>query len=153
MTKMLTARRRSRSSSPPSLRAKCPSAACPACTSPSNPPAASLGRCGTGARAVTARLVLGTVFETANGAAELDQQPVVGGHLTLSAARRLAGELRHGVALGRDPGAVEKDRERTAFAQVARDFIAEHKVRKSGRPPRGVDQVARVLGSPTRRVA
>src|SRR3954470_16442530 len=50
----------------------------------------------------TARLVLGTVFETAASQKEPDQEPVVGGHLSLGGARRLAGELRHGVALGRD---------------------------------------------------
>src|SRR5262249_20111162 len=84
-------------------------------------------------------------------------EPVLGGHLTLAAARVLATEARRQVALGRDPGAehlAEKERRRVVasekaaktFATAARQFIDEHRVPKKGRKPRNWHEVARILG-------
>src|SRR5262245_8027767 len=48
-----------------------------------------------------AKLILGSVFDADK--AELDAKPVIGGHLSLAAARRLVGELKHEIAIGKDP--------------------------------------------------
>jgi integrase len=106
----------------------------------------------------TAKLVLGsvnTIADKKNG--ESDVVPVIGGHLSLAAAHRLVGELRHQIAQGRDPAAAhkaEKARMKTGaaesadktFAVAARSFIDGHKVRKTGQRPRRWREIARVLG-------
>jgi hypothetical protein len=51
----------------------------------------------------SAKLVLGSVNATSD--AVRDPDPVIGGHLTLAGARRLAGLLRHTIAMGKDPAA------------------------------------------------
>jgi integrase len=102
-----------------------------------------------------AKLVLGSVDVSSNK--ENGGEPVLGGHLTLAAARVLATEARRQVALGHDPGAMylaEKERRRVVaiekaaktFATAARQFIDEHKVPRQGRKPRHWREVARILG-------
>jgi integrase len=65
----------------------------------------------------TAKLTLGSVFDH-DGQAEPSTAPTIEGHLTLAAARRLVGELRHEIAQGRDPAAIHlaDKRRRTAVA-------------------------------------
>jgi integrase len=81
-----------------------------------------------------AKLTLGSVDDSGR---EGENDPVIGGHLTLVAARRLAAETRRQLALGRDPAAAylaEKQRTRAAaiengtntFAAAARDFIEQY---------------------------
>ncbi|MBR0797961.1 tyrosine-type recombinase/integrase [Bradyrhizobium jicamae] len=100
----------------------------------------------------TAKLVIGSVFER-DGRQEPSTDPVIGGHLTLAAARRLVAELRHDIAQGRDPGAVhirEKIRRRAGqddpdsntFAAAAKDFIDQHAKKKTRR----WHEQARLLG-------
>jgi integrase len=102
-----------------------------------------------------AKLVLGSVDVSGNK--ENGGEPVLGGHLSLAAARVLATEARRQVALGHDPGAMylaEKERRRVVavekaaktFASAARQFIDEHKVPRQGRKPRMWREVARILG-------
>jgi hypothetical protein len=67
------------------------------------------------------KLTLGTCDETG---AELDGEPVQGGHLTLQAARKLAAEVHRQRALGRDPSKRDKGRP-TLFAAAARQWIEE----------------------------
>jgi integrase len=98
-----------------------------------------------------AKLVLGSVFDAADK--EPDTAPVIGGHLTLAAARRLATALRHEIAQGRDPAAdylTEKRRRSVAaaerasntFAAAARDFVEQY-----ARPKvRRWKEIARLLG-------
>jgi integrase len=80
-------------------------------------------------------------------------EPVIGGHMTLAAARRLVATLQHEIALGRDPGAahlttkrrqrVEADtRASNTFGTAARDFIEQY---ASKRIRRWKEQ-ARLLG-------
>ena len=101
-----------------------------------------------------AKMTLGSCDVTGK---EKSGEPVLGGHLTLAAARVLATEARRQVALGRDPGAehlAEKERRRVVaiekraktFADAARQFIDEHKVPRKGRKPRNWHEVARILG-------
>jgi integrase len=82
-----------------------------------------------------AKLTLGSVFDI-DRQTEPNTAPTIGGHLTLAAARRLVGELRHEIAQGRDPAAAHlaDKRHRTVvaahnasntFAAAARDYI-EH---------------------------
>ena len=82
-----------------------------------------------------AKLTLGSVFDNEKKA-EPNTAPTIGGHLTLAAARRLVGELRHEIAQGRDPAAAHlaDKRHRTVIAAhnasntyeaAARDYI-EH---------------------------
>jgi integrase len=98
----------------------------------------------------TAKLTLGTVDD--NGGEDAGE-PVLGGHLSLAAARRLAAEARRQLALGRDPAAAhlaEKERIRAAaiesgantFATAARDFIEQHASKKVRR----WKEQARLLG-------
>ena len=99
-----------------------------------------------------AKLVLGSVFETADKEPEI--APVVGGYLTLAGARRLVTTLRHEIAQGRDPAAThiaEKKRRRgeekdNNFKQIALEFITQHRVKRTGKRPRRWREVARVLG-------
>ena len=78
-----------------------------------------------------AKLTLGTVFADRRKT-EPDIVPVIGDHMTLAGARRLVAELRHEIALGRDPGAAHIAKKRSvpsaedAFAAAARDFIEDH---------------------------
>jgi integrase len=98
-----------------------------------------------------AKLVLGSVFAKAEK--EPDTVPAIGGHLTLAAAHRLVSELRHEIALGRDPAAAylkEKQHRRAAaseaaantFAGAAKDFIEQHARKKVRR----WQELARLLG-------
>jgi integrase len=89
--------------------------------------------------------------------AENGGDPVIGAPLSLSAARRLASQCKHRVALGHDPAAdyfAERDRRRvvalekaaSTFASAVRQFVDEYKVPKKGRKPRGWQEGARILG-------
>jgi integrase len=103
-----------------------------------------------------AKLALGSVYIKSTGTREPDSAPIIGGHLTLAAARRLTGELRHEIAQGRDPARdhiVSRQRGRAAgnsstrlFAGAARKFIDDYKVPKKGRKPRRWQEIARILG-------
>jgi integrase len=87
---------------------------------------------------------------------EVEAEPVIGGHLTLASARRLAAEVNRQRALGRDPAADHALKRRArgaagesasnAFGAVARAFIEQHKVKQTGKPPRRWREVARNLG-------
>jgi integrase len=101
-----------------------------------------------------AKLTLGTCDAAGR---EAEGEPAIGGHLTLAAARRLAAEVCRQRALGRDPAAdriAEKRRGRGAdgmraantFGRAARDFIEQHKVKRTGKRPRRWREIARVLG-------
>jgi integrase len=82
--------------------------------------------------------------------------PAIGGPLTLSGARALAADINRQRAIGRDVVSqtmAEKERIRAeaqgrgdSFADVAREFIEKHKVRKTGQRPRNWREVARLLG-------
>jgi integrase len=104
-----------------------------------------------------AKLTLGTVDVTG---AELEGEPMIGGHLTLAAARKLTAEVHRQRALGNDPIAdkkAEKLRHRkaitkaaeTSFMASARYYI-EHSRKK--RTAKGIDRnrgwrdTAQVLG-------
>jgi integrase len=94
----------------------------------------------------SAKLTLGRVDVT--NRAPLPE-PVVGQLLTLAEARRLAGELNHSLALGRDPAAAKRReklereaRSRSTFATAAADFVEQHARRRT----RGWKETARLLG-------
>ncbi len=98
----------------------------------------------------SAKLTLGSCDD--NGS-EGTQEPVIGGHLSLAAARRLAAETRRQLALGRDPAAAylaEKQRLRTAaietsantFSAAAVSFIEQYARKKVRR----WKEQARLLG-------
>jgi integrase len=79
-----------------------------------------------------AKLTLGSVFNN-DRQAEPNTAPTIGGYLTLAAARRLVGELRHEIAQGRDPASayLADKRRRTVvaadtFAAAAHDYIAHY---------------------------
>jgi integrase len=83
-----------------------------------------------------AKLTLGSVFPNERQA-EPNTAPTIGGHLTLAAARRLVGELRHEIAQGRDPAAIHlaDKRHRTVvatenaantFGVAARDYVDQY---------------------------
>lgn len=78
-----------------------------------------------------------------------DAPPTVGAHLTLAAARRLAGVLRHELQQGKDPAAETQAKKRNiavaagnTFSVVAVDFIHQHAKRKTRR----WQGMARLLG-------
>jgi integrase len=78
----------------------------------------------------SAKLTLGTVDVDGS---EIGGEPVIGGHLTLAAARRLAAEVHRQRALGRDPAAdyvnekrARADARRNTFDGTALAFIEEH---------------------------
>ena len=84
----------------------------------------------------SAKLVLGSVNTTVD--AKRDPDPVIGGHLTLAGARRLAGLLRHTIAMGKDPAADHQSQRlkltQTAadtFAIAAIDFVLQHVKKKT----------------------
>ena len=94
-----------------------------------------------------AKLVLGSVSTVADD--KRDPDPVVGGHLTLAAARRLAGALKHEIATGKDVAANHQAEKRSVamsaentFSAAATDFILQHAKKKTRR---WQDQ-ARLLG-------
>jgi integrase len=84
-----------------------------------------------------AKLTLGPVDLAGN---EVDSEPVIGAPLTLASARRLASELHHQRARGRDVVAA-RHREKLErevrgakdFAQAAIDFVEQHAMRKTRR--------------------
>lgn len=99
----------------------------------------------------TAKLVLGSVYTAPIH--EPDTPPTIGGHLTLAAAHRLATELRHQIALGRDPAAahIQEKRELRAriegaaastFAASARDYVGQY----ASKRVRRWKETARLLG-------
>lgn len=99
-----------------------------------------------GSMTAMAKLTLGTadVLGTENA-----EQPVIGSHLTLAAARALAGEMHRQRALGRDPAAERiaaragsQTTEAGTFAAAARRYIAEYARPKTRR----WEQTARMLG-------
>jgi len=77
-----------------------------------------------------AKLTLGSVDLDATAGAE---EPVVGGHLSLADARRLAGRLRNEVARGIDPGVKTLRSEADLFPDAARDFIKHRETKKRRR--------------------
>jgi integrase len=88
-----------------------------------------------------AKLTLGSVDATG---AESGHEPVLGGHLTLAAARRLAAEVRRWRAMGRDvvaDYAAEKQRRKSAadertrnsFSLAARKFVEEYAMPRTRR--------------------
>jgi integrase len=90
-----------------------------------------------------AKLTLGTVHD----AAEIDAKPVIGGHLSLAGARRLVAELKHDIAIGRDPGQAYLDDKRKtvapdSFGTAARDFVEQHAMKRTRR----WQETARLLG-------
>src|SRR5262249_26012474 len=102
----------------------------------------------------SAKLTLGAVDITGK---EAKEAPKIGDPLTLAAARVLATDVRRQLKRGVDPAAawvVEKQRRRVVaiekasntFAAAARQFLDEHKVRRSGQKPRGWRETARLLG-------
>jgi integrase len=101
-----------------------------------------------------AKLTLGTCDVIGR---ESEQEPVIGGHLTLASARRLNAEVCRQIELGADPAAArvaEKQRRRQAaekkaansFSASARSFVDEYTVPKKGRKPRRWREIARLLG-------
>jgi integrase len=95
----------------------------------------------------TTKLVLGSVSTVADD--KRDPDPVIGGHLTLAAARRLAGALKHEIATGKDVAANHQAEKRSVamsaentFSAAATDFITQHAKRNTRR---WQDQ-ARLLG-------
>jgi integrase len=94
-----------------------------------------------------AKLVLGTVNLLRDEGR--DANPVIGGHLTLAAARRLAALLRDQIAAGRDPAAIHKAKQQAiqlsaadTFASAARDFIEQYAKKKT----KGWREQAKMLG-------
>jgi hypothetical protein len=101
-----------------------------------------------------AKLTLGPVDLSGR---EAEGDPEIGTPLTLAAARVLAAEVERQRKRGRDPAAdhvarkeqariVAAERAATTFGACAVQFIAEHKVRRSGERPRHWREVARILG-------
>jgi integrase len=95
-----------------------------------------------------AKLTLGSVFAN-DSQAEPSTAPAIGGYLTLAAARRLVGELRHTIAQGCDPAAAHAtDKARRAqvrentFAAAAREFIEGYARKRIRR----WEEMARLLG-------
>jgi integrase len=81
-----------------------------------------------GSKTGMVKLTLGTADLSGK---EEDQEPKIGGHLTLAGARALAAQVNRQRALGRDPAegvraSKEARREIRTFAEAARTFIEEH---------------------------
>jgi integrase len=94
------------------------------------------------------KLTLGTVDVTG---AELEGEPVIGGHLTLAAARKLNAEVQRQRALGNDPVAdrkAEKLRQRAAITNAAEtSFLAGARYYiEHGRRKRTAKGIARSRG-------
>ena len=99
-----------------------------------------------------AKLTLGTY----NPGRPASGAPAIGGPLTLSEARALAADINRQRAIGIDVVSqtkAEKERRRAeargrgdGFADVAREFVEKHKVRKTSQRPRNWKEVARLLG-------
>lgn len=94
------------------------------------------------------KLTLGTVDVTG---AELKGEPVIGGHLTLAAARKLTAEVQRQRALGNDPVAdkkAEKLRRRSAITDAAAtSFLASARYYvEHGRRKRTAKGIARNCG-------
>jgi integrase len=78
-----------------------------------------------GAAGKSVNLTLGSV--DVSGGEPAAGEPVIGGHHTLAAARRLAAHVKHERALGRDPAAERRAaRSATKFAEAAQTYIREH---------------------------
>jgi hypothetical protein len=93
-----------------------------------------------------AKLTLGSVYD-ADKRSEIDTKPVIGGHLSLGAAHRLVAELKHEIALGKDPGTTHIDQKRKLlisdkFGGAALDFVEQWAKRKTRR----WEDTARLLG-------
>src|ERR1700735_1671017 len=67
----------------------------------------------------SARLVLGSVYADGSGAVP---DPIIGGHLTLASARRLAAALRHQIAQGVDPAAEHQASKQRHLAEIRNTF-------------------------------
>jgi integrase len=94
----------------------------------------------------SARLVLGSVYADGDGRAP---DPVIGGHLTLASARRLAAALRHRIAQGIDPAAEHQAGKQrrladagNTFGAAARDYVEQYAAKKVRR----WKEQARLLG-------
>ena len=72
----------------------------------------------------TAKLVLGSVSFAVDGGRDPD--PVVGGYLTLAAARRLTAALKHQIAMGKDPAAEYQAEQRSIALSAADTFRPPH---------------------------
>jgi integrase len=101
-----------------------------------------------------AKLTLGRVDLSGK---EDDGEPKIGDPLSVASARVLAAEVERQRRRGRDPAAdhiarkeqarvVAAERAASTFAAAARQFVDEHKVRRSGERPKHWHEVARILG-------
>jgi integrase len=84
-----------------------------------------------------AKLTLGPVRILRDGEAEPGSAPAVGEPLTLAQARRLAGQVQHGVAVNEDPAAERKAAKVAAQEAVDRDLfevIAQRFLERYARP-------------------
>jgi integrase len=104
-----------------------------------------------------AKLTLGRVYIKEANEDEPSGEPVLGGMLTLRAARRLAAEIAQKRAQDFDviaDYAAKKSRDRAeadnaaanTFTKLAIDFIRDHRVRRWGTPPRRWREMAVILG-------
>jgi integrase len=100
-----------------------------------------------------AKLTLGSVYAKDKQDKTPDPEPVIGGHLTLAAARALAAEVNRRRAMGIDVVAdrdadrrrrrsEHETRARSTFAAAARDFVEGHAMKKTRR----WKETARLLG-------
>ena len=88
------------------------------------------------------KLVLGSVDLTG---AELQGEPAIGGHLTLSAARKLASEVLRQRALGNDIKRTKPEaKEVTTFAFASLYYLTQG--RAKGKRSRNTDATAQILG-------
>jgi hypothetical protein len=105
----------------------------------------------------TAKLTLGRVYIKEANEDEPSGEPVLGGMLTLRAARRLAAEIAQKRAQDFDVIAdyiAKKSRDRTkaddaaanTFTKLAIDFVRDHRVRRWGTRPRRWRETALILG-------
>ena len=88
---------------------------------------------------------------------ELTDQPTVGMLLSIAAARQVAAQVHRERALGRDPVADHKARKHrqrteikehgaTTFGACVRQFLVEHKVKKSADAPKAMARDSTLVG-------